>query len=232
MVRTMSDLFDKVKARGRGGPRLLPTLGLVTSAVGAIVIVAVLIGAVGMIAGWRPSNPFGEKNVDRTGPSVLQSLNDLSEYHAASAYYETVVDLEGEASRLPDWLKGERVLYVGKGDVDAVVDFGELDERSVNVSEDRTSVTVKLPAPTIAKPELDLATSYVVEHDQGIVNRFKGSDVERRAQLKAVEQMTAAANGEDQLTDRAKENTSAMLRGLFGSLGFTNITITFDEDPG
>jgi hypothetical protein len=32
------------------------------------------------------------------------------------------------------------------------------------------------------------------------------------------------------LIDRAKENTSAMLRGLFGSLGYTTIDITFDED--
>jgi hypothetical protein len=231
MVPTMSHLSTS-KLRDRAVSRLLPNVGLVLSIVGAIVIAALVGGAVGMIAGWRPSNPFGERNVDRTGPSVLHSLTDLSEYHAASGYYETVVDLEGEASRLPDWLKGERVLYVGKGDVDAVVDFGQLDEGSVKVSEDRTSVTVRLPAPTIDKPQLDLATSYVVEHDQGIVNRFKGSDVERRAQLKAVEQMTAAANGEDQLVDRAKANTSSMLRGLFGSLGFTSITITFDEDAG
>ena len=231
MVPTMSHLSTS-KPRDRVVSRLLPNVGLVLSVVGAVVIVALLVGVVGMIAGWRPSNPFGERNVDRTGPSVLHSLTNLSEYHAASAYYETVVDLEAEASRLPDWLKGERVLYVGKGDVDAVVDFGQLDEGSVKVSEDRTSVTVRLPAPTIDKPQLDLATSYVVEHDQGIVNRFKGSDVERRAQLKAVDQMTAAANGEDQLVDRAKDNTSSMLRGLFGSLGFTSITITFDEDAG
>lgn len=231
MVPNMSHLSTS-KLRDRVVSRLLPNVGLVLSVVGAVVIVALLVGVVGMIAGWRPSNPFGERSVDRTGPSVLHSLTNLSEYHAASAYYETVVDLEGEASRLPDWLKGERVLYVGKGDVDAVVDFGQLDEGSVKVSKDRTSVTVRLPAPTIDKPQLDLATSYVVEHDQGIVNRFKGSDVERRAQLKAVDQMTAAANGEDQLVDRAKENTSSMLRGVFGSLGFTSITITFDEDAG
>ena len=43
--------------------------------------------------------------------------------------------------------------------------------------------------------------------------------------------MTAAATGEDVLTDQAKENTSAMLRGLLGSLGYTSVTITYDEDP-
>ena len=41
--------------------------------------------------------------------------------------------------------------------------------------------------------------------------------------------MTAAATGEGKLIDLAKESTTAMLRGLFGSLGYTDITITFDE---
>ena len=33
--------------------------------------------------------------------------------------------------------------------------------------------------------------------------------------------MSAAATGEDLLTDQARRNTSAMLRGLLGSLGYT-----------
>jgi hypothetical protein len=41
--------------------------------------------------------------------------------------------------------------------------------------------------------------------------------------------MTTAANAEGMLIDQAKENTTAMLRGLLGSLGYTSITITFDE---
>jgi len=207
----------------------------------ALLLVAVLValaigsaqvpGALGDKVGDLMSslNPFEEKTVDRTGPSVLKSLTDLSEYHAASAHYETVVDLEIDNENLPDWISGERVLYVGKGDVDAVVDFGELDERRVVLSEDGTSVTIRLPAPTADPPVLDLKNSYVANHDEGLINRFSGSELEREAQLKAVEQMTTAATGEGMLIDPAKENTTAMLRGLFGSLGYTDITITFDE---
>lgn len=229
---TVRGMSDKSSPRDRGGSRLLATLGLLTSVVGVIVVVALVAGAVGMIAGWRPSNPFGEKTTDRTGSPVLRSLTDLSEYHAVSGHFETVVDLDKDTNRLPDWVSGERVLYVGKGEVDAVVDFGQLDERRVDVSEDGKSVTIKLPAPTTSKPVLDLQTSYVVNHDKGLITRFKGSDLEREAQLKAVSQMTAAANGEDILADRAEENTSAMLRGLLGGLGYTNVTVTFDQDAG
>lgn len=228
----MSHVSDNSSTRGRGGPWLMPTLGRITSVVGAVVIVAMLAGAVCMLAGWRPSlNPFGEKTTDRTGSPVLRSLTDISEYHALTAHYETVVDLDKTTNHLPAWFSGERVLYVGKGDVDAVVDFGELDNERVLLSEDAKSVTIKLPAPTAGKPVLDLETSYVVNHDKGLLTRFKGSDLEREAQLKAISQMSAAATGEDLLTDKAKENTSAMLRGLLGSLGYISVTITYDEDP-
>ena len=218
--------------------RALATFGGLIKLVLVVAVLAVLAvgaaripGAVGDKVGDFLSalNPFEEKTVDRTGPSVLQSLTERGEFRAASAYYETVVDLKDDTNNLPDWISGQRVLYVGKGDVDAFVDFGELDERRVHLSEDGTSVTVNLPAPTVDEPALDLKTSYVAHRDEGFINKFKGSDLEREAQLKAIEQMTAAATGEGKLIDLAKESTTAMLRGLFGSLGYTNITITFDE---
>lgn len=228
----MREMSGQPTTRGLALLALPRRVRLVTSVVGVVAIVAVLVVAVGMLAGWRPSlNPFGEDTTDRTGRSVLHSLTNLSEYHAASAHYETVVDIDKDTKRLPDWVKGERLLYVGKGDVDAVVDFSELDERRVVLSEDGKSVTIRLPAPIAGTPTLDLATSYVAEHDEGLLNRFKGSDLEREAQLKAVTQMSATAASEDLLIDKAKANTTAMLRGLFGSLGYTDITVTYDEDP-
>lgn len=193
------------------------------------VLILALVGAAGVLD-YEPSwNPFQEGTTDRTGPSVLESLTEISEFHAAKAHYETVVDIEKDTAYLPDWVSGERVLYVGKGEVDGVVDFGGLDESSVTVSDDRTMVAITLPAPTVGTPVLDLETSYVVSHDKGIANRWKGSDLEREAQLRAVEQMTATASGEGMLVDLAEENTTAMLRGLLGALGYENITITFDD---
>lgn len=41
--------------------------------------------------------------------------------------------------------------------------------------------------------------------------------------------MTTAATGERSLVDLAKESTTTMLNGLFGSLGYTSITVAFDE---
>jgi hypothetical protein len=218
--------------------RVLPTFGgLIRSVLLVAFLVVLVVGAANVpgVVGDKVGdflsalNPFEEKTVDRTGPPVLQALTELSEFKAASGYYETVVDLEKDKGYLPNWVSGERVLYVGKGDVEAVVDFGELDERRVEVSEDGTSVTVNLPAPTVGEPRLDLETSYVAHRDEGLISKFRGSDLEREAQLKAIKQMTAAATGEGKLIDLAKESTTKTLRGLFSSLGYTNMTITFDE---
>ena len=174
-------------------------------------------------------NPFSEKTVDRSGPSVLHSLTILSDYHAVSGHYETVVDIKRDHGFLPGWVAGDGVLYVGKGDVDAVVDFGQLDERRIALSQDRRSVTVRLPAPTIGKPVLNLKTSYVAYRDEGFVTRFRGSDLEHEAQLKAVKKMTTTATGEGMLIDLAKKNTTTMMRGLLGSLGYTSVKVTFDK---
>lgn len=196
------------------------------------VVSGLLVGVLVVGAGWfmlrAVGNPFATETTDRTGPAVLKSLTEISNFHAASGYYETVVDIEKDTKFVPGWISGERVLYVGKGTVDGVVDFSSLAEGDVTVSDDGTMAAITLPAPTIGKPVLDLETSYVVSLDQGIINRFQGSELEREAQLKAVEQMEAAAAAEGMLLDMAEENTASMLRGLLGALGFTQISITFD----
>ncbi len=163
--------------------RLLPTLGGLIRLVLLVAVLAILVvgaakipGVVGDKLGDFLSglNPFKEKTVDRTGPSVLTSLTKLSEFKAATAYYETVVDLEDETNSLPDFISGERVLYVGKGEVEALVDFSEVDERRVDLSEDGTSATVTLPAPTVGEPRLDLETSYVADHDKDLASGSRG----------------------------------------------------------
>lgn len=180
---------------------------------------------------WSSINPFSTRENDRTGPSVLRSLNDISEFHPAYAHYETVVDLEDDTDNLPSWVSGGRVIYVGKGNVDAVVDFGRLNQSSVVVSPDGESVAVDLPLPRVDEPVLDLKTSYVADRSAGFITRFQNSDLERRAQLKAVQQMRRAAEGEGMLVDRAKENTTAMLRGLLSAAGFSRVTVTYGDEP-
>jgi hypothetical protein len=193
-----------------------------------------LAGRVGDLLPSLP-NPFGSETIDRTQPALLQSLADLSEYHAATGNFQVIVDTEKDTRFVPSFIRGERTVYVAGGSVDAVVDFSQLDERSIQVSPDRTSVSVVLPAPTLAEPTVDPEKSRVVSRDRGILDRvgsaFSDNPAgERSFALAAQEKMRAAADESD-LRRRAEDNTRRMLEGMMRALGYSNVTVTFSPNP-
>ncbi len=205
-------------------------------AIGALVVVALSLG-VGRIADLLPSlpNPFATDEVDRTQPALLQSLEDLSRYEAARANFEVVVDAEKDARFLPSVIRGERTLFVGSGSVEAFVDFSQLDERSIRVSDDRRSVEVTVPAPALSEPRVDPERSRVVSRDRGILDRvgsaFSDSPTSDRSLYLAAEQKMQAAADASDLRARAEQNTRQMLERTFRSLGFTDVTVTFAANP-
>src|SRR5918911_5460884 len=104
-------------ATRRGARTLLVLLALAAAA------------AVAIPALWGRLNPFGEDTKDRSQPVLIKSLEDLSDYHAASANMQVVVDVEQDARLLPSFIKGERTLFVAAGTVDAAVSFRRLSRR-------------------------------------------------------------------------------------------------------
>ncbi|MBL7495407.1 DUF4230 domain-containing protein [Frankia sp. CNm7] len=220
----------------RGGriPRL-PSPGALFRILALLLVLVVAAGLVSFVAGWRPSlNPFKEREIDRSSPAVLRSLEDLSDYHAASGHFEVVVDVEEDTKWIPSSLKGERVLFVGIGTVDAVVNFGGLDVDRIIVSEDGKTVTIRLPAPTLSKPQMDFERSYVVARQRGALDRigglFGGQSTDQGLYIKATEQMTAAAAADGQIIALGKANTTSMLQGLLGALGYENVSVIYEED--
>jgi len=204
--------------------------------VGGLLVLAVAVGA-GRIGDLLPSlpNPFGTETVDRSRPALLQSLEDLSRYEAARANFEVIVDSEKDARFLPSVIRGERTLFVGSGSVEASVDFSQLDERSIRVSDDRRSVEVTVPAPTLSEPRVDPDHSRVVSRDRGILDRvgsaFSDSPTSDRSLYLAAEKKMQAAAAASDLRARAEHNTRQMLEGTLRSLGFTNVTVTFAANP-
>jgi hypothetical protein len=193
-----------------------------------------------LVVGWVKdlvpdfANPFQEETVDRTGPAVLKSIQNLRDYRAASGHFEVIVDVEKDTAFVPDKIKGERVLFVAVGSVDAGVDFTGIEDGAIEVSEDRRSVSIELPAATFRDPHLDLERSHVYDRDRGVFDRiqgFFGDDESDDAELYrlAEEKLAAAARGNSGLLVRAERNTQAMLVGLLRGLGFTNVEISFLE---
>lgn len=205
-------------------------------AIAGLVLVAALVGA-GRLGNLLPSipNPFGTETVDRTQPALLQSLADLSEYHAATGNFQVIVDTEKDTRFVPSFIRGERTVFVAGGSVDAIVDFSQLDERSIQVSPDRTAVTIVLPAPTLVDPAVDPENSRVVSRDRGVLDRIGSAfsdnpTSERPLVLAAQEKMREAAGASD-LRAKAEDNTRKMLEGLTRALGYTSVSVTFNPSP-
>src|ERR671933_2542646 len=93
----------------------------------------------GVIALLVHLDPFGSETKDRSQPVLIKSLENLSDYHAATANLQVVVDVEQDSRLLPSFIKGERTLFLAAGTVDAAVDFSGLsrDPAAVKVSPDR-----------------------------------------------------------------------------------------------
>jgi Protein of unknown function (DUF4230) len=199
-------------------------------------VVAAGFGVV-VAAGWLPElvNPFDTRQVDRTGPAVLDALDDLSEYHAAQGTYQVLVDVEEDSGWLPSALSGERTVLQATGSVDAVVDLSGLGADAIEVSEDGTGVTITIPEARLSEPRIDPANSRVIDRERGLLDRIGGvfSDTPTDDQdlfVVAEGRLTEAAT-ESGLTERAEENTEAMLEDLLGPLGFTQVEVVFAAPP-
>ena len=201
-------------------------------------IVALVVAAVVLVPTLIPSlNPFEEETVDRSQPVILRSISSLSEYRAASANLQVVVDVEKDAGLLPDFIKGEKTLLVAAGTVDASVDFRAVKGRNLQVNEDRTAVTVTIPRARLSEARVDLSRTRVFDTDRGLVDRIGdvfgdgGADEERKLLRLAQRKLTEAARANPDLPRTAERNTQAMLEGLLRGLGFTRVTIRFAPAP-
>ncbi|WP_405618756.1 DUF4230 domain-containing protein [Streptomyces sp. NBC_01508] len=200
----------------------------------ALVVLVLLLGIgsrLDLVPGF--DDVFGEETQDRTGPTLLKSIQDLSRYQAASGNFQVVVDLEKDAKLLPDSIKGSRTLYVGAGSVGSYVDLGGIGDENVRVNKDRTTATLRLPHARLGKATLDADRSYAVSKQRGLLDRlgdfFSDNPADERAVNKLAAQHIQDAAKDSGLTKRAETNTTSMLRGLLTSLGFKEVTVVYGE---
>ncbi len=187
-----------------------------------LVALAAVVVALALVAGWIGDfvpglgNPFGTETVDRSSTGVLKSLRSIDEYRAASGHFEVIVDVERDTSFVPSAIKGERVLFVAVGSVDAGVSFASLGRGAVTVSDDRRTASLVLPPARFYEPQLDLERSYVHDRDRGALDRLGdlvGDDSGDDGELYrlAEEKLELAARDGSGLLARAEQNTRAML---------------------
>jgi hypothetical protein len=200
----------------------------------AVVVVLVALVYAGLQAAHKLPhwlNPFGETTKDRSAPVVLNSIQNLSRYEAASGNFQVVVDLEKDAKFLPSALRGERTLFVGNGSVDAYVDFSHIGGDALTVDKTHETVTVRMPHAQLEKTNLDPKHSYVFARQRGLFDRFgdffsSNPNQQQQLYVLASQKIQDAANSSG-LAQRADANTKQMLTNMLKALGFKTVTVTF-----
>ena len=205
------------------------------AAIAAGVVALLLVGAA-LIPSLGDLNPFGSETEDRSPPVVLKSLEKLSEYRAASANLQVVVDVKRDVNLLPDFIAGSQTLLVANGSVDAGVDFRGLAGKDLEVSDDRKTVTITLPRAQLSEARLDLERTRVYDSDRGLVDRIgdvfgSDADEERKVLELAQRKLADAARADPSILRSAETNTKVMLEGLMRGLGFETVTVRFAVPP-
>ena len=224
---------DTRRIPGRGATRITGGVrrGLIGTLVGAVVVLLVAVLALlglARLTHW----PFGTEERDRSGPAVLTAMRDLSEYHAATGQYQVVIDIQEDAKFLPDIIKGKRTIFLAIGSVDSYVDFRKLGDDAVSVSDDRKSVTLRLPRAQLSTPNIDPNQSRVLNQDLGVIDRLGNlfsdqPNPQNQQMYQLAQQRLADAARQVGLQKRAEDNTRATLDKLMRSLGFSEVNITF-----
>jgi hypothetical protein len=201
---------------------LVATIGLV---------VALVLGAktIGLFPGLK--NPFAQEQTDRSGPALLKSVQDLSQFVAAEGNFQVIVDVQKDRKYIPDFLLNERILFVAAGSVEVYVDFSSIGQGAVKESEDRRTAEINLPAPQLRPVRIDNDHSYVYSQERGLFNRIGdafSSDPNRLQEVyKLAEQKIGDAAKDAGLQKRAEDNTRKMLQQFLAALGYTSVTVNF-----
>jgi hypothetical protein len=186
------------------------------------IVLAAVVALMWLVSKVPDLNPFGTETQDRSGPALMQSVRDLSEYHAAEGDFQVIVDLEKDVSWVPDVIAGNRTLFVARGSVSAYIDLGGLSDKALTVDAEKKTVQVRLPAPKLDKPNIDQEHTYLYSQERGVWDRVRGmfSPPDQREFYVLAEDKISAAAKETNLAARAERNTRQMLTGMFTSLGY------------
>jgi hypothetical protein len=198
----------------------------VISAVALVLVAALLISAI---------DPFGSETVDRSGPTVLQEMRKLEQFTAAEGTFTQDVDLEEDAKFLPGFLSGQRIVALVTGTVRATVDFGGLDDGSVEVSEDGTTIRLTLPEPVLSDADIDESSARVIGRERGLIDRvddfFAANPTDDRQLYVAAEEKVEAAARDSDLIEEARANTERWLTTFLGAAGFDTVEISWQDSP-
>lgn len=199
---------------------------------GLIALLAGVLALLGLaLVGVIPT--FRSMTVDHSQAPILQQLQRVNVFKAATGTFDVVVDIEKKTDGLPSWLSGKRAVMIATGSVDAEVDFTGLKGDAIKASADRKSVTVTLPPPNLSDVDLDMEKTRILDVSQGILDKLGSLGSPDTAQFeelyRVADKKIAKTASKSYLEATARDNTKGMLESMLGALGYEKVTVVFDE---
>ena len=197
-----------------------------TTLVLALVIV-VLSAALGVgLTRYGPELPLvgrllGEKQQrTTTGPVVVEGIQELDQLATVRWTESVPVTKESGGDIWERVFKGEKVLVVATGNVEAGVDLGGIHKDDVRVAGD--TVTIDLPESEIFSASLDEEKTRVYDRDLSPLNIHPDDTLVEEARLRAVEKIKGAAR-ENEILDSAEQNAEDSIRAFVTTLEFEEV---------
>jgi hypothetical protein len=171
-------------------------------------------------AGEVLRNPFGfSSRVTPSGPVVLMEMQKLARLETGKYNGQAVVT--GETSGvLPTFVAGDRLVFIGHGEVVAGIDLSELKQGDIEVNGE--SARVHLPTAQVFHVRLDNAQSEVFERQTGFLSR-PDRDLETRTRIEAENRLRDAALQKG-LLETAQRNAQDAIRQQLEIMGLKDVS--------
>lgn len=165
-------------------------------------------------------NPFGfSTRVTPSGPVVLEQLQKMARLETARYKGHTIVKGNTGSDVVPSFIAGDKLVFIGHGEVVAGVDLGKMQPGDIQINGDK--VSIKLPPAEVFHSRLDNHQSEVFERQTGVFSR-PDPTLETRVRQEAEKQILEAAE-QSEIKKHAAQGAREALRKQLGMLGFGDV---------
>ncbi len=194
--------------------------------IGALVLLAVGLGALLGRCSRPAPKPAASVTVVRGTPSVVTAIRELSSIEGAQFHIEKVIDLTEKQSHFFGLIQAkDAILLVAAGDVTAGVDLSGIRDGDVRVDRDKGTAEITLPPAKILSHRLDNDHTYVHSRDTDLLAERK-TNLETRARQEAEKSIVDAAK-KSRILPIAEASVKRTVESLVRSLGYKQVTVKF-----
>jgi hypothetical protein len=197
--------------------------------VASVVFLAILViaGILWLSARIEGLNPFQTEPILDIGPTVVESIRDLSDLVTVEVIEYTTIE-QGHDAGFFNFARGDRIFLFAVARIGAGVDLGQVRDQDVEVDWATRSVRIRLPEAKILYAALDNENTRVYDRDTGIFRRAdRDLETQARRTAETILREQALTVG---ILEHATENAKTTLRAFLGGLGFEQITILGAHD--